>query len=151
MAAYLLIPFSHRCAVQIVGSFQNGVLAELFLESQHCILQLFLFFQLSCVREQINLEESLIFDHTVGGYCDPSYGQCFIGNSIKQLSCGRNQDASEVGRIIQLRAAMCALRNGATVVVNVYRTSVLAAVSVFTVIAHIQRQAVRYQTFVRQL
>ena len=31
MAAYLLISFPHRCAIQVVGSFQNGVLAELLL------------------------------------------------------------------------------------------------------------------------
>lgn len=51
MAAYLLISFPHRCTIQIVGTFQNGVLAELLLETQHRILQLFLFFQLGCVRE----------------------------------------------------------------------------------------------------
>ena len=45
----------------------------------------------------------------------------------------------------------CAWENSAAVVVNVYRTSVLAAVTVFTVIAHIQCQVVRNQTFVRQL
>ena len=50
MAADSLVPLSHRCTIQIVGSFQNGVLAELLLESQHRILQLFLFFQLSCVQ-----------------------------------------------------------------------------------------------------
>ena len=51
VAAYLLISIPHRCTVQIVGTFQNGVLAELLLETQHRILQLFLFFQLGCVRE----------------------------------------------------------------------------------------------------
>jgi hypothetical protein len=96
------------------------------------------------------LEESLIFDHTVGSYCDPSYRQGFISYTLEQLSCGRDQDASEVGRIIQFCAAMSTFRNSAVVVVNVYRTSVLAAVTVFTVIAHIQCQAVRNQTFVRQ-
>ena len=95
MTAYLLISLPHRSAVQIVGSFQNGVLTELLLESQHRILQLFLFFQLSCVREYVDLEEALVFDHTVGGDCDPSYRQCFISYSLKQLSCGRDQDAPE--------------------------------------------------------
>ena len=121
MAAYLLISLSHRCSVQIVGSFQNGILSELLLETKHRILQLLLFFQLGRVCEQVNLEESLVFDHTVGGYCDLSHGQCFIGYSLEQLSCGRNQDTSEVGRIIQFCAVMSTLRNGAAVVVDVYQ------------------------------
>ena len=74
------------------------------------------------------MEESIVFDHTVGSYCDPSYRQGFISYSLEQLSCGRDQDASEVGRIIQFCAAMSTFRNSAAVVVNVYRTSVLAAV-----------------------
>jgi len=78
MAAYLLIPFPHCCTIQIVGSFQNGILSELLLETKHRILQLLLFFQFGGVREQIDLEESLVFNHTVGGYCDPSHSQCFI-------------------------------------------------------------------------
>ena len=41
------------------------------------------------------MEKSFVFDHTVGGDCDPSYRQCFISYSLKQLSCGRDQDASE--------------------------------------------------------
>ena len=151
MTANSLVSFPHRGSVQIVGSFQNGVLAELLLKSQHRILQLFLFFQLSGVREQIDLEESLVFDHTVGGYCDPSYGQCFINYSLEQLSCGRDQDTAEVGRIIQLRAAVSTLRNGAAVVVDVYRASVLSAITVFSIVANIQCQAVRNQTFIRQL
>ena len=68
-----------------------------------------------------------------------------------QIGTPTYQDASEVGRIIHFCAAMSTFRNSAAVVVNVYRTSVLAAVTVFTVIAHIQCQAVRNQTFVRQL
>ena len=56
------------------------------------------------------MEESLVFDHTVGGYCDPSYGQCFISYSLEQLGCGRNQDASEVGRIIQREVRMAILK-----------------------------------------
>ena len=97
------------------------------------------------------MEKSLIFDHTVGSYCDPSYRQGFISYSLEQFSCGRDQDASEVGRIIQFCAAMSTFRNSAAVVVDVYRTSVLAAVTVFPGLAHIQCQAVRNQTFVRQL
>lgn len=38
---------------------------------------------------------------------------------------------------------MSTLWNGAAVVVNVYRTSVLSAVTVFPVIAHIQCQAIK--------
>ena len=94
------------------------------------------------------MEESLIFDHTVGSYCDPSYRQGFISYTLEQLSCGRDQDASEVGWIIQFCAAMSTFRNSAAVVVNVYRTSVLAAVTVFPIITYIQCQAVRYQSFV---
>lgn len=100
MAAYLLISLPHRSAVQIVGSFQNGILAELLLESQHRILQLFLFFQLCGVCEQIDLEDALVLDHTVGGYCDPSYRQGFISYSLEQLSCGRDQNTAKVGRVI---------------------------------------------------
>ena len=36
------------------------------------------------------MEESLIFDHTVGSDCDPSYRQGFISYSLEQLSCGRD-------------------------------------------------------------
>lgn len=151
MATYLLISFPHCCTIQIVGSFQNGVLSEFLLETKHCILQLLLFFQLRGIREQVDLEEALIFDHTVGSYCDPSYRQGFISYSLEQLSCGRDQDASEVGRIIQFCAAMSTFRNSAAVVIDVHRTSVLSAVAVFPVITHIQCQAVRNQTFVRQL
>ena len=46
---------------------------------------------------------------------------------------------------------MCTLRNSAAVVIDVYRTSILSAVTVFPVIAYIQCQAIRYQTFIRQL
>ena len=131
-----------------VGPFQNGILSEVLLETKHRIQQLFLFFQHSGVREQVNLEEAFAFDHTVDGYCDPSHGQCFISYSLEQLSCGRDQDTSEVGRIIQFRTAMSTLRNGAAVVINVYRSSVLSAVAVFPVIAYIQRQAIRNQSFI---
>ena len=95
------------------------------------------------------MEESLIFDHTVGGYCDPSYRQCFIRYSLEQLSCGRDQDTAEIGRVIQFCAAMSTFRNGAAVVVDVYWTSVLSAVTVFPVIANIQCQTVRNQPFIR--
>ena len=37
------------------------------------------------------MEKSLIFDHTVGSYCDPSYRQGFIRYSLEQLSCGRDE------------------------------------------------------------
>ena len=43
---------------------------------------------------------------------------------------------------------MSTLRNGAAVVIDVHRTSILAAVTVFPVIANIQCQAIRYQTFI---
>ena len=42
MTAYLLISLPHRSAVQIVGSFQNGVLAELLLDGQHSRLHFLL-------------------------------------------------------------------------------------------------------------
>ena len=83
MVAYLLISIPHCCTIQIVGPFQNGILSELLLETKHRIQQLFLFFQLSGVREQVNLEEAFAFDHTVDGYCDPSHGQCFISYSLE--------------------------------------------------------------------
>ena len=77
-------------------------------------------------------------------------GRVLTTNGQASFESVMDQDASEVGRIIQFCAAMSTFRNSAAVVIDVYRTSVLSAVAVFTVIAHIQCQAVRNQTFVRQ-
>lgn len=54
----------------------------------------------------------------------------------------RDQDTAEVCRVIRFCAAMSTFRNGATVVVNVYWTSVLSAVAVFLVVVHIQCQVI---------
>ena len=55
MAAYLAVPFSHGCAIQIVGALQNSVLSELLLDTEHGLLQGFLPLQLAGVSEQIYL------------------------------------------------------------------------------------------------
>lgn len=55
MTAYLAVPFSHGCAIQIVSALQNSVFSELLLDTKHGRLQGFLPFQLAGVSEQIYL------------------------------------------------------------------------------------------------
>ena len=59
--------------------------------------------------------------------------------------------AAEIGRGVQSCTAVGTLRNSAAVVISVDRTVIDAFVTVFPVIADVQCQAVRDQSFVREL
>ena len=83
MTADLFVSFFHGGSVQIICAFQDSILTELLLDAQHDFLQLLFFFQLFGVREQVNLEDTFVLDHTIGGNRYPSDGQCFIGYSLE--------------------------------------------------------------------
>ena len=101
VAADLLISLFHGGTIQIVRAFQHGVLAELLLQPQHDFLELLFLFQLGRVCEQINLEDALVIDHTVGCNGDPSHGQRLISNLVEQGDGRLDELTSEVGRIVQ--------------------------------------------------
>ena len=109
MPAYLFVALFHGGSIQIICAFQYGVSTEFLLDAQHDFLQLLFFFQLFGVCEQINLEDAFILDHTVGGNRYPSDGQGLVGYLVEQGHSSLNELASKVGRIIQLRTAVCAL------------------------------------------
>ena len=69
MTADLTVSFTHGRAIQIVRTFQHGILAELLLDAQHGFLQGFLALQFAGVGEEIHLQDALILDYPVGGYC----------------------------------------------------------------------------------
>ena len=69
MTANLTITLSHSGTFQIVGALQNSIFSELLLNTEHGRLQGFLSFQLAGVGEQVDLQDALILDHPVGGYC----------------------------------------------------------------------------------
>ena len=83
MAANSLIPFPHSGTIQIVRAFQYGILAELFLQTQHDFLELLFLFQLRGVCEQINLEDALVLNHAVGRNDNSSYSQGLVCNLIE--------------------------------------------------------------------
>lgn len=64
------------------------------------------------------MEDAFILDHTVGGNRYPSDGQGLVGYLVEQGHSSLNELASKVGRIIQLRTAVCALWHCATIMID---------------------------------
>ena len=151
MTTDLFIAVFHGGSVQIICAFQDSILTEHLLDTQHDFLQLLFLFQLRSVREQIDLKDAFIFDHMVGCNRYPSDGQGLVGYLVEQGHSSLNELASKVGRIIQLRTAVCALWHCATIMIDMDGTVVLPAVTVLAVIADIQCQRICNQPLVRKL
>ena len=151
MTADLTVPFTHGRSIQIVRTFQHGILAELFLDVQHRFLQGFLPFQLAGVSEQIHLQDTLILDYTVCRYCYSPQSQISVGDAVEQFRGSSHQLAAEIGRVVQSCTAVSTLRDSAAVVIDMDRTVIDALVAVLSVVTDVQCQAVRDQSLVREL
>lgn len=83
------------------------------------------------------MEDTFVFDHTVGCDGNPSHGQSLIGYLVEQSSRSLDELTAEVGRIVQSYTTVSAFRNGAAVVVDVYWAVVGSVITVLSVIADI--------------